>query len=262
MNVSQEHESLSPRGGRGTLHLLYHELHPTPVNYAYALSKAEFARQLRLYSRLQRTKEDAIFPAVTFDDGHISNYEYALPELALAGITAHFFITAGWAAQRANYMNWSQLRELNAAGHCIGAHGWSHTLLTHCTAQQLQRELGDARLLLEDKLGISIRTMSLPGGRSSAEVLAACTRAGYTQVFTSVPRVETAKTPALVGRLNLRSDATAVWLENLLTSNDGSLTKMERQYRLKQAAQRALGDALYGKLWAVLNRARPSSETA
>ncbi len=247
---------------RGTLHLLYHELHPTPGDYTYALGTTEFARHLSLYRKLQSAGTDAIRPAVTFDDGHISNYEYALPALALAGVRAHFFITAGWTSHRANYMGWEHLRALIAAGHKVGAHGWSHALLTHCSPKDLQRELTDARHLLEDKLGISVRTMSLPGGRSNSEVLQACTRAGYHQVFTSVPKAELADTPPLVGRLNLRSDATAEWLERLLTSRDGVLGKLERQHRLKQAAQRALGDVLYGKLWALLNRARPSAEPA
>jgi hypothetical protein len=35
------------------------------------------------------------------------------------------------------------------------------------------------------------------------------------------------------------------------------LLNLERQYRLKVAAKRLLGDRLYEKLWAVLNRKEP-----
>ena len=245
-----------------TLQLLYHELDPSPGGYTYAISPVEFARHLNLYRRLQTADAHVIRPAVTFDDGHISNYEYALPALASAGVQAQFFIPAGWTSQRASYMGWDHLRELKAAGHKIGAHSWSHALLTHCSVQDLQRELTDARHLLEDKLGVAVNTMSLPGGRSNPEVLQACTRAGYAQVYTSVPKAEREPLPSLVGRLNLRSDASAEWLERLLSSHDGTLGKLERQYRLKQAAQRALGDKLYGKIWTLLNRARPMAEPA
>src|SRR6185437_14596919 len=103
---------------------------------------------------------------------------------------AHFFITVGWTGRKAGYMNWNELRALHEAGQLIGAHGWTHTLLTHCSEKDLQVELVNARTALEDGLGSSITTMSLPGGRYNRKVLAACEQAGYTEIYTSIPRSE------------------------------------------------------------------------
>lgn len=249
--------TLAQKGPDGSLlYLLYHELTREPGVYRYALSTATFAGHLELFERLRREYPQGVQPEVTFDDGHVSHFAEALPALQRFGVSAQFFITAGWTSKRPEYMTWDQLRELANAGQKIGAHGWSHKLLTHCSRAELEIELDDARRLLEDKLGLPVTTMSLPGGRSNRQVLEACTRAGYTQVFTSVPRLEISAAVPVAGRLNLRSTATVASLETLLTSSGTAMQRLERRHRLKETAQRALGDTLYAKLWALLNRAQ------
>jgi peptidoglycan/xylan/chitin deacetylase (PgdA/CDA1 family) len=61
---------------------------------------------------------------------------------------ARFFITAGWTGKKPGYMGWEELRSLHEAGHSIGAHGWTHALLTHCSEKDLQTELSSARFVL------------------------------------------------------------------------------------------------------------------
>jgi hypothetical protein len=158
-------------------------------------------------------------------------------------------------------MGWPELRALQESGQQIGAHGWSHTLLTHCDQPQLQKELLEARLMLEDKLGVSITTLSLPGGRSNQRVLAACREAGYTQVFTSAPRPEPQPAGSIVGRLNIRRDMTLEWITKLFQPESGILSGLQRQHQLKATAKALLGDRLYEKLWALLNRQEPATDT-
>lgn len=247
---------------RASLHLLYHELSPEKSEYTYALATGSFEKHLQLFRRLSAEGSSTLKPEITFDDGHVSNFEYALPMLSAHEVVARFFITAGWTSQRAGYMTWEQLRELEQAGQEIGAHGWSHTLLTHCTEVELTHELSDARLLLEDKLGTPVTTLSLPGGRFNRRVLDACERAGYTQVFTSIPRAESSSSTPLMGRLNLHSDADVPWLERIFEPESPALRRLNRQYRLKEAMQRTLGDGLYAKLWALVNRPDPEAHLA
>jgi len=237
------------------VYLLYHEISANPGKYTYALDKDRFRKHLELFARVRNGESGWLWPEVTFDDGHVSNLDYALPLLSEFNIAAHFFITVGWTSERPNYLTWAQIRELQQAGQKIGAHSWSHALLTHCSVDQLNIELTGARQRLEDKLGTPVTTMSLPGGRMNQRVLEACRRAGYVQVFTSIPRAEASGSAALLGRINLRADTTADWLEALLRPGSNVLQRMERAHHLKEAAQRALGDRLYGKLWAILNRA-------
>ncbi len=235
------------------LHLLYHELRTVPADYSYVLSTEEFKRHLDLFADARRHGSGMFWPEITFDDGHLSNYELALPMLAARDMTATFFITVGWTGSRTDYMGWQQLQAVHAAGHRIGAHGWTHTLLTHCDERALHKELNEARQTLEDRLGTSITTMSLPGGRYNQRVLRACEQAGYSRIYTSVPQLEHAGS-TLVGRLNLRSRTSSEWLRQLLTPESSLLAKLGRQDRLKSTLKRAIGDSAYAKLWAVLNR--------
>jgi peptidoglycan/xylan/chitin deacetylase (PgdA/CDA1 family) len=235
------------------LYLLYHELRSTEARYSYVTGAAMFERHLDLYARL-RQEQSPLRPEITFDDGHVSNLELAAPILQSRGMTAHFFITVGWTAKKSGYMNWAELQALQQAGHAIGAHGWTHTLLTHCNDVDLQKELRDARLTLEDKLGTSITTMSLPGGRYNRRVLAACETAGYKEIYTSIPRAESSPLGTTVGRLNIRGDMQPDWIKRLFEPDGKLLDSLGKQYGRKEAAKKLLGDRLYAKLWAVVNR--------
>jgi peptidoglycan/xylan/chitin deacetylase (PgdA/CDA1 family) len=244
----------------GRLYLLYHELRPARSLYSYALETAEFGKQLDLFLKLRTDSQQSLWPEITFDDGHVSNFEYALPLLQSRNLKASFFITVGWIGQRADYMGWSELQQMHNAGQSIGAHGWTHTLLTHCDSKSLHHELVDARFALEDKLGAPVTTMSLPGGRYNRKVLAACEQAGYTQVFTSAPKIEPDSNATTLGRLNIRGDMTLEWIARLLQPGSNVVSSLERQYRRKAAAQSLLGDRLYAKLWAILNRRDSSTD--
>jgi peptidoglycan/xylan/chitin deacetylase (PgdA/CDA1 family) len=242
------------------LYLLYHELRSTRSDYSYVVTAASFEEQIKLFVELRESQSATLRPEITFDDGHISNFELALPILQSYAVPAWFFITVGWTGSRAGYMNWQELRGLHNAGQQIGAHGWSHTLLTHCNPQELRHELADARAALEDNLGAAITTLSLPGGRYNQHVLAACREAGYTQIFTSIPKAEPDSEAATIGRLNIRGDMSLDWLEKLFQPDRKLLSGLERQYKTKAAAKSILGDRLYEKLWAVLNRKEPDTD--
>jgi hypothetical protein len=242
------------------LYLLYHELRSSEARYSYVTDTGMFEKHVDLYARLRQAESPGLCPEITFDDGHISNFELAAPILKSRGLTAQFFITVGWTGKKPGYMGWTELQSLHQAGHSIGAHGWSHTLLTHCSDHELQTELGQARLTLEDKLGTAITTMSLPGGRYNRRVLAACEEAGYTEIYTSVPRAEPLPLGVTVGRLNIRGDMQPAWIEKLFQPDGKLLGDLERQYRRKEAAKRLLGDRLYEKLWALVNRKEPETD--
>lgn len=242
------------------LHFLYHGLRPQRCDYSYVLGTSEFERQIDLLLRARKADSLSLWPEVTFDDGHLSDFDCALPILLSRGLTARFFITVGWTGKRPGYMGWQELRSLRECGQLIGAHGWSHALLTRCTPRELDVELGNARSVLEDKLGISISTMSLPGGRYNRRVLAACRKAGYTQIYTSVPRVEHEPLGFTVGRLNVRGDWPLEWIQNVLQPGSRALSRLERQYRIKALAKTVAGDRLYEKLWALVNRKEPDGD--
>lgn len=242
------------------LHFLYHELRSEPSQYLYVVSCEEFRAHLQTFaSAREQSSSDRLRPEITFDDGNVSDCRFALPLLQEAGLQAHFFITAGWTDQRAGFMSAAELRELHKAGMSVGAHGWSHKLLTACSDAELKVELGDAKTRLEDALGAPVKTMSLPGGRSNRRILRACREAGYDTVFTSEPRISddsvTVDGPEFTrGRLNVRGGTTTVWLREVLAPETGALARLQRSDRVKGLAKSILGDGLYEKIWALANR--------
>jgi peptidoglycan/xylan/chitin deacetylase (PgdA/CDA1 family) len=248
----------SPAEKRSRLFLLYHELREGGSDYSYVVDTAIFERQASLFAALQ-ADANSFYPELTFDDGHSSNLHLAAPVLQRHGLKARFFVTVGWTGRRPGFMDWQQLRTLLAGGHSIGAHGWSHKLLTHCSDLELYKELKQARLTLEDGLGVAITAMSLPGGRANTRVLAACREAGYTQVFTSEPKAERSPLGERIGRFNVHGYMQPEWLAQLLQPQSGVLRSIERQHRLKTLVMSVLGDALYSRLWALKNRREPDA---
>jgi peptidoglycan/xylan/chitin deacetylase (PgdA/CDA1 family) len=259
--LPSESISLNKSGARPRkLHFLYHEIRSCPSDYLYVVGEDQFREHAELFASLQNSDSSALYPEITFDDGHGSNLHCALPVLQSSGLRARFFITVGWTENKPGYMDWDDLRLLHEAGQSIGAHGWSHTLLTHCTRQQLDRELAGARQALEDKLGTSITTMSLPGGRYNREVLEACREAGYTQVFTSDPKAEPDDAAFLVGRLNVRGDLSRDQILAIFQPGGRVLSKLHRSHQIKKFAKMILGDGWYEKLWSILNRQEKDPE--
>ncbi len=255
-----ESNSKFPTQPSQRLYLLYHELRAAGSRYSYVTNVEMFARHLDLYIRLRDADSTSLWPEITFDDGHISNSELAGPILQSRNLRATFFITVGWTGIRPGYMGWPELRSLQQAGHSIGAHGWTHKLLTHCNDPELQTELNDARSTLEEKLGTSITTISLPGGRYNRRVLAACEAAGYTQVYTSVPKAEVLPLGTTVGRLNILGDMQPEWIAKLFEPDGKLLSDLGKKYRQKETVKKLLGDRVYAKIWALVNRQEPEAE--
>ena len=243
------------------LHLLYHEVRAVQSRYSYDIGASAFESHVDLVAKTQRKQTPDITAEFTFDDGHASDFELVLPILSARGLRAQFFVTVGWTGCKPGYMGWQEVRSLHDAGHIVGAHGWSHALLTHCSPQELEVELRKARTVLEDKLGAPVSTMSLPGGRYDRRVLLACRESGYAKVYTSVPRLELAASEFTVGRVNMKSHVTADWITRLLQPGSSELAQLHTRHQIRKAAKRVVGDWLYEKLWAATVRKEPDDHT-
>ena len=85
------------------LYLLYHEVRAGESRYSYVVEKGMFERQVELFAQMREAESCGLWPELTFDDGHRSDVEIAAPILQARGLTARFFITAGWTGTKTGY---------------------------------------------------------------------------------------------------------------------------------------------------------------
>ncbi|HSN43441.1 MAG TPA: polysaccharide deacetylase family protein, partial [Propionibacteriaceae bacterium] len=121
---------------------------------------------------------------LSFDDGNVSDVDVALPALRERGLSATFFALAG-RLDEASSLSAADLRDLRAAGMVIGNHGWRHISWRGLGPRDEQRELVEARSVLEEACGADVTTAALPLGRYDRAVLGSLRRTGYQTVFTS-----------------------------------------------------------------------------
>ncbi|MBW4028837.1 MAG: polysaccharide deacetylase family protein [Acidobacteria bacterium] len=235
----------------------YHELVPAdgPIS-RYSVSTERFQSHLNLFRSL--AEGSSATPRVSFDDGHRSNYLHAAPLLQRAGMTATFFITAGFMASRADFMDWTEVRSLLSAGHAVEAHGWSHRFLPDCSDLELARELVDAKACLEDHLGHLVTRLSCPGGRYNDRVLFAAAEAGYKNVYSSEPWYERIVTSSLTleGRIMVRRDTSLTALSRLARHTLLARGTVYAERSLRTGLRKVLGPT-YHSLWSRLSGRQP-----
>jgi peptidoglycan/xylan/chitin deacetylase (PgdA/CDA1 family) len=244
-------------------YLAYHEITEAEPGYLYGISTNQFREHLRCVQRLA-TMNRSMTNHITFDDGHISQYDHAFSVLQELSMKATFFVTAGWTGKRPGYMTWEQLAEVVRCGHEVQSHGWSHTLLTQCSAKELQIELLGSKRDLEDHLGVKVNAISLPGGRWNTRVLEACREAGYEQVFTSDPWMVSEGVMGLqiAGRWMVTRNMSAQRIHFLLKGKGAALYLLRARHFAKETAKSMLGDSAYRSLWRMLANKDKSQEDA
>ena len=129
----------------------------------YAVRVDEFCKQLSVLNDyttglLNSEREEVPEVLVTFDDGHVSNYDRAMPLLVEAGVKAYFFITSDFVGKRQHFCTAAQLREMADAGMVIGAHGKTHRFFADLEDQKAIEEFSDSRGVL----AVSYTHLTLP----------------------------------------------------------------------------------------------------
>jgi len=151
---------------------------------------------------------------LTFDDGFSSVHEHALPLLAELGVPALLYVVTGWVgrsngwptqgaeAPEFDLMDWSQLRELQAAGIELGSHTVDHPHLADLPEEELERELANSKGQLEDELQQAVRHFSYPYGTYKPSTTEAVRKHYGTATTTDMRWLEAGDNPLLLPRVD------------------------------------------------------------
>jgi peptidoglycan/xylan/chitin deacetylase (PgdA/CDA1 family) len=126
---------------------------------------------------------------LTFDDGWVDNYFYALPVLQAHGVNACFFIdTAHLSPENLseNKMSVVQLRAMLGSGMEIGSHTKNHPSLVQANLGDATNEIYGSKTDLEFHLGVKIDYFAYPGGAYNKKITDIVINAGYRAAVMSI----------------------------------------------------------------------------
>jgi peptidoglycan/xylan/chitin deacetylase (PgdA/CDA1 family) len=121
---------------------------------------------------------------LTFDDGNSSDVTEALPELRRRGMKAQFFICPARFGTP-EFLDEDDVRELQTAGMSLGSHGMDHVQWRRLERSAIDREIVQAKRVLEDTVQAPIDTAACPFGAYDRRTLKALRAAGFQRVYTS-----------------------------------------------------------------------------
>jgi len=178
---------------------------------------------------------------LTFDDGHISNYTRALPVLRARGWTATFFVVTNRIGQ-GDWLDWSQMREMQQSGMTIGSHTVSHPFLSQLKPQEVRWELEQSKKMLEDGLSQPITTFAIPYGDAPAGLAQMAADCGYRAVCNSRLGLAGTETPPYsLPRVTIRRGCSLETFSRLVQGNAITLFKLKAFEMMKHAGKRGLG---------------------
>jgi peptidoglycan/xylan/chitin deacetylase (PgdA/CDA1 family) len=188
--------------------------------------------------------------AITFDDGLSSVAEAAAPVLAEYELCATVFCVAGrlggdssWPSARADatplpLMNAQDLAELAAAGFEIGSHGMDHAPLVTGSDALLGREIAESQLVLEQAVGVTVRSFAYPYGAEPSEAARRLVERTYDAACTtSLGRISRGADPLRLPRVDAHYVRRPALLRRALT---GTLDPYLRARAIGAGARRRL----------------------
>jgi len=123
---------------------------------------------------------------ITFDDGFRGLYEN-FSWFVERKIPVKLFIVTDYIG-KTDYLRAKEIQEMMDTGLLsIGSHGCSHRNLDTLDIKTLISELNDSKSRLENLFGNAVSSICFPRGRFSDLVLEESCKAGYTQLYSSLP---------------------------------------------------------------------------
>lgn len=194
---------------------------------------------------------------LTFDDGHVSHFEYVVPLLKQKQFKAIFFVPVSLVGQK-EHMDWAQLKEIIQEGFEIGSHGFRHIPLSNLTHHELWKELQKSKMILEDRLGVAVKSFSVPRGYYQLRIREFAMEMGYRFIFTSRFDINfKGQDPWRLNRLAVKRDISLNHFSRMVSGNLGYKRLLEgAKENARRFVKPSIYDALANLKRAVLQRSR------
>jgi len=244
--------------------LMYHSLYNgentdriDAEDLPYAVSTENFIAQLdRLNNKTVGIlgTSDTVMPdvVITFDDGHISNFDIAMPLLAERGLSAYLFVTSDFIGQRKHFCSGEHLAKMAQGGMVIGSHGSTHRFFDDLSDDEAECELRQSMEQLSDQCGQPVESISYPGGRYSQRTLEISRRVGYAQLFGSdigVVKQSDMNAQAPIKRVAIRRGTTIEEFDRMINADAAYYAIQKSKQTAKTLVKRTLGNRLYHGLY-------------
>lgn len=252
--------------GTRALVLGYHDLVSTsaprsgftnPEAGRYKTTEADFRRHLDQLAAdpavapttvrgAHEVPDDAIFRALTFDDGG-SNAVLVADILEEHGWRGHFFVVTDRIGSP-GFLGAADILDLVARGHVVGTHSRSHpSAMARMAPEAVHEEWAGSRQVLQDIIGSPVVTASVPGGSTSPMVETVAAASGIEVLFTSEPtaRILDRDGCLVVGRYQLYGRDTPDVALAIARGDRSPRLRRALSWGTRRAAQRVLGPSYF-----------------
>lgn len=216
--------------------LMYHKI--VESGDKFSVSPATFRKQMQYIAEKQQ--QDCV--EITFDDGHVSNYEAGkmLHELGLKGT---FYVLKDKSLIDSNYLTEAQILDLSRMGHIIGVHGKNHKWWTTKPEEQLISELRETKEWIESITGVPVTTCSAPGGRINKGVVDAIRREipEFSSIRTSIEDLNNSSRPYLVDAVAIKNTTSLKEFSKIVELDGGYYRRIKAIYWTKEYVKRMIG---------------------
>ncbi len=182
---------------------------------------------------------------ITFDDGHASDVDVALPLLQEFGFNAEFFVTTAWVGQP-GYVDAAGIEALSRAGMGIGSHGHSHRFFNDLSYDEAEEELQESLHLLRTLAVQPVASFSAPGGQLPAQLSKLCEKLGLQYVCTSATGLyEQRHFPFSIPRIAIRKDLAMEDFVRMVSGDARFFRQLKWRSAVLSGIRRTVGNDLY-----------------
>lgn len=220
----------------------------------YSIALSDFNKQLDVIAdlcgpptsvrNLLATPKPGPSVAITFDDGHETNFD-AVTAIAEKSGSAELFVNPATVGTP-GFLSWHQLRELASLGASVQSHSLNHVFLDELSPDEVWRELVESKQRIEDNVGAEVTILAPPNGRMPAGLVQTARRAGYSAVCSSRAGLwSRGRLGGEIPRMAMQGGTSLATLSSLVRMETLPVLQQRLRFGALAVAKKALGKAAY-----------------